>query len=112
MTKLKRSAADCSRLRALHAKAAGYPFPPANPAHAAAGYGFTQFQDDVKFDSADSSYNYDLPTDFELGAVDLARLTGSERSELALIRSKPDVTGQAAPAAAVAMVDSQEISSD
>jgi hypothetical protein len=89
MANLKRDRADCERLQALHAKAAGFPFPPANPAHAARGHGFTLYQAPVVLED-DGKTSYDMPTDAELGAGKLARLTGPERAELAAIRAKPE----------------------
>lgn len=96
MSKLKRERADCDRLRDLHAKAAGFPFAPANPAHASRGHGFTTHQSDVTIDESDGKATYDLPTDAELGAAKLARLTGPERAELNAIRAKPEPAGAAA----------------
>jgi hypothetical protein len=78
-------------MRDLHAKAAGFPFPPANPAHAAMGHGITTHQDAVVLDD-DGRLLYDLPTDAEFGPVRLARLTGPERGELNAIRARPDTT--------------------
>lgn len=95
MAVVRRNAADCNRLRDLHAKAAGYPFPPANPAHASRGHGVTTHQDAVVTE-VDGRLSYDMPTDAELGAGKLARLTGAERAEIATIRSKPETTGVSA----------------
>lgn len=89
MARMRRSRADCDRLRDLHAKAAGYPFPPAKAAHAAMGHGITTHQDAVLVEE-DGRVSYDLPTDAELGPVRLARLTGPERGEFASIRAKPE----------------------
>jgi hypothetical protein len=76
-------------MRELHAKASGFPFPPANPAHASRGHGFTTHQDAI-VNEEDGKVSYDMPTDAELGAGRLARLTGPERAELASIRAKPE----------------------
>jgi hypothetical protein len=89
MARMRRSRADCDRLRDLHAKAAGYPFPPAKPAHASANHGWTTHQDAVLVED-DGRVSYDLPTDAELGPVRLARLTGPERAEITAIRAKPE----------------------
>jgi hypothetical protein len=89
MAKLKRDRVDCERLRDLHAKAAGYPYPPVNSAHAAQGHGWTTHQDAVVLED-DGKYSYELPTDAELGVTRLARLTAPERAELVAIRAKPE----------------------
>lgn len=94
MTILRRDRADCEELRNLHAKAAGFPFPPANPAHAARGHGFTTHQDEVRTEE-DGRTSYDFPTDAELGPVRQARLTGAERARVAAIRAKPDTVAAA-----------------
>lgn len=92
MAKLKRDRADCDRMRDLHAKAAGFPFSPVNPAHAARGHGWTTHQDAVVIED-DGRPSYDMPTDIELGAAKLARLSTAERTELATIRAKPEPVG-------------------
>lgn len=89
--KLSRTPADCDRLRDLDAKAAGFPFAPDNPAHAARGVGFTLYRLPVVIDPIDSKSSFDMPTDAELGPGRLARLSGAERAEIAAIRAKPDV---------------------
>lgn len=86
---MKRNQADCIRLRDLVAKAGTFPYPPNNPAHAQQGRGFTLYQDAVLL-GEDGKWSYDMPDDAELGPVRLARLSASEKSEIAAIRAKPE----------------------
>jgi hypothetical protein len=91
MAILRRDRADCERLQALHAKSAGFPFPPRELRHQQTGRGFTLYLDPVVTES-DGRVSYDMPTDTELGPSRLSRLTGPERAEIASIRAKPEPT--------------------